>query len=35
MCFSTAEVIEAGVDLFLTNSGAVITSHQVPSALRM
>ena len=31
ICFSTPDVIEAGVDLFLTNSGAVITSHHVPN----
>ena len=29
--FSTAEIIEAGVDLFLTNSHAMITSHHVPN----
>ena len=31
LCFSTAEIIEAGVDLFLTNSNAMITSHHVPN----
>ena len=31
VCFSTAEVIEAGVDLFMTNSNAVIASHHVPN----
>lgn len=31
LCFSTAEVIVAGVDLFLTNSGAIIASHHVPN----
>ena len=31
ICFSTAEIIEVGVDLFLTNSNAMITSHHVPN----
>ena len=31
ICLSTAEIIEAGVDLFLTNSNAMITSHHVPN----
>ena len=31
LCFSTAEIIEAGVDLFMTNSNAMITSHHVPN----
>ena len=31
LCFSTAKIIEAGVDLFLTNSNAMITSHHVPN----
>ena len=31
ICFSTVEIIEAGVDLFLTNSNAMIASHHVPN----